>query len=130
MNPKFLIDTDVLVDFLRGFPLAIEYIKTHSEDIIISAISVAELYAGVKDSEREQLDALISLFEVIPITQEIAVTGGLLKQQYFKSHGVGLADAIIAATSISINATLKTLNIRHFPMLKGLKAPYSIIPRL
>jgi predicted nucleic acid-binding protein len=125
MTPKFLIDTDVLVDFLRGFPVAIEYIKTHSEDIIISAISVAELYAGVKDSEREQLDALISLFEVIPITQEIAVTGGLLKQQYFKSHGVGLADAIIAATSISINATLKTLNIRHFPMLKGLKAPYS-----
>lgn len=125
MTPKFLINTDVLVDFLRGFPVAIEYIKTHSEDIIISAISVAELYAGVKDSEREQLDALISLFEVIPITQEIAVTGGLLKQQYFKSHGVGLADAIIAATSNNLNVTLKTLNIRHFPMLKGLKAPYS-----
>ena len=130
MTPKFLIDTDVLVDFLRGFPLAIEYIKTHSEDIIISAISVAELYAGVKDSEREQLDALISLFEVIPATKEVAVTGGLLKQQYFKTHGVGLADAIIAATSINLNATLKTLNIRHFPMLKGLKAPYSIFPRL
>jgi predicted nucleic acid-binding protein len=125
MTPKFLIDTDVLVDFLRGFPLAIEYIKTHSEDIIISAISVAELYAGVKDSEREQLDALISIFDVIPATKEIAVTGGLLKQQYFKTHGVGLADAIIAATSINFNATLKTLNIRHFPMLKGLKAPYS-----
>ena len=83
MTPKFLIDTDVLVDFLRGFPLAVEYIKTHSEDIVISAITVAELYAGVKDSEREQLDALISLFEVIPATKEVAVTGGLLKQQYF-----------------------------------------------
>ena len=125
MTRKLLIDTDVLVDFLRGFSIAVEYIKTHSEDIIISAISVAELYAGVKDSEREQLDALISLFKVIPATKEIAVTGGLLKQQYFKTHGVGLADAIIAATSINLNATLKTLNIRHFPMLKGLKAPYS-----
>ena len=125
MTRKLLIDTDVLVDFLCGFPMAVKYLKSHLEEIIISAIAVAELYAGTKDSELGQLDALISLFEVIPVTQEIAKAGGLFKQQYHKSHGVGLADAIIAATSVDSDATLKTLNTKHYPMLKGLKAPYS-----
>jgi predicted nucleic acid-binding protein len=125
MTKKLLIDTNVLGDFLRGFPMPVKYLKSHSEEIIISAIAVAELYNGVKDSELGQLDDLISLLEVIPVTQEIAKTGGLFKQQYHKSHGVGLADAIIAATSVNIDATLKTLNTKHYPMLNGLKAPYS-----
>lgn len=125
MNPRLLTDTDVLVDFLRGFHKAVKYIKTHSEEIIISAITVAELYAGVRDEERRQLDDFISLFDVIPVSDEIAKSGGLYKQQFFKSHGVGLADAIIAATSIISDAELKTLNTKHYPMLKGLRAPYS-----
>jgi predicted nucleic acid-binding protein len=124
MTQRLLIDTDILVDFLRGFPKAVKLLKTHSEDIIISAITVAELYAGVRDDERRHLDDLISLFEVIPISREIGETGGLFKQQYHQSHGVGLADAIIAATSVNCDAELKTLNTRHFPMIKGLRAPY------
>jgi predicted nucleic acid-binding protein len=125
MNPKLLIDTDVLVDFLRGLPKAVKYIKAHSEEVIISAITVAELYSGVRDEERRQLDDFISLFDVIPASHAIAKTGGLYKQQYHKSHGIGLADAIIAATSVITEAELKTLNTKHFPMLKGLRTPYS-----
>ena len=124
MTRKLLIDTDILVDFLRGFPKAVKYLKTRSEEILVSAITVAELYAGVRDDERRHLDDLISLFEVVPISREIAVTGGLFKQQYHKSPGVGLADAIIAATSVKSEAELKTLNTKHFPMIKGLRSPY------
>jgi predicted nucleic acid-binding protein len=125
MNPKLLIDTDVLVDFLRGLPKAVKYIKAHSEEIIISAITVAELYAGVRDEELRQLDDFISIFDIIPVSHAIAKSGGLYKQQYHKSHGTGLADAIIAATSVIGDAELKTMNTKHFPMLKGLRAPYS-----
>jgi predicted nucleic acid-binding protein len=124
MTRKLLLDTDIMVDFLRGLPKAVKYLKTHSEEIIVSAITVAELYAGVRDDERRHLDDLISLFKVIAISQEIAETGGLIKQQYYKSHGVGLADAIIAATSFHSDAELKTLNKKHYPMIKGLRAPY------
>ena len=124
MTRKLLIDTDIMVDFLRGFPKAVKYLKTHSEEIIVSAITVAEFYAGVRDDERRHLDDLIALFKVIPISQEIAETGGLIKQRYYKYHGVGLADAIIAATSVHSDAELKTLNTKHYPMIKGLRAPY------
>jgi hypothetical protein len=124
MTKRLLLDTDVLVDFLRGYSKAVKYIKTHSEEAVISAIAVAELYAGVRDTERRQLDDFIALFNVLPISQEIAKTGGLYKQQFFKSHGIGLADAIIAATSVIHELELKTLNTRHYPMIKGLRAPY------
>ena len=125
MTKRLLLDTDVLVDFLRGYSKAVKYIKTHSEEAVISAIAVAELYAGVRDTERRQLDDFIALFNVLPISQEIAKTGGLYKQQFFKSHGIGLADAIIAATSVIHELELKTLNTRHYPMIKGLRAPYT-----
>ena len=70
------------------------------------------------------LDNFISLFRVIPVGSEIAKAGGLYKRDYSKSHGVELADAILAATAEAENAELKTLNIKHYPMIKGLKPAY------
>jgi predicted nucleic acid-binding protein len=43
---------------------------------------------------------------------------------YGKSRGVGLVDAILAATAEAEQADLKTFNIKHYPMMKGLKPPY------
>jgi len=122
---KFLVDSDVLVDFLRGKSKAVNYVKAHSKKIILSSISVAELYAGVRDGEeREELDEFVGLFPILPVTPEIAKMGGIYKRDFFKSHNIGLADAIIAATAKTHNADLKTLNVKHFPMFKGLKPPY------
>lgn len=125
MADSFLLDTDVLIDFLRGYDKAVDYVTANSHKIILSSIVVAELYAGVKGAaELTALDNFISLFTVIPVTSEIARVGGLFKRDYAKSHGVGLADAIIAATCESENAALKTLNVKHYPMMKGLKPAY------
>ncbi len=92
---------------------------------IISAVTAAELYAGVREGrERKILDELIKNSTIIPITEKIAVSGGLYRRDYLKSHGVGLADAIIAATAETENATLVTLNKKHFPMLSKVFVPY------
>ena len=61
---------------------------------------------------------------VIPVNSKIAKAGGLYKRDYGKSHGIGLADAIIAAIVESENAELKTLNIKRSPMIKGLTSVY------
>ena len=120
-----LLDTDVLVDFFRGHRKAAIIVNTHSARIVLSAIVVAELYAGVKgEVELAALEGFISLFRVVPITSEIAKVGGLYKRDYSKSHGVGLADALLAATAESENAELKTLNTKHYPMIKGLRPAY------
>ena len=124
MKKQILIDTDVIVDFLRGNTKAISYVENHSAEIVLSSIVVAELYAGVRDDERARLDDFVTLFPILPITSEIAKTGGLFKRDYHKSYGIGLADALMAATAVTEDAQLKTLNTKHYPMLKGLKAPY------
>lgn len=128
MSEKLLVDTDVLIDYLRGNNEAVKYIKTYSRKVLLSAISVAELYAGVQDDERRVLAEFIGLFPVLPVTMMIAKTGGDYKRDFFKSHNVGLADALIAPTAKTHNAALKTLNTKHFPMFKDLEPPYKKEP--
>lgn len=125
MKRPILVDTDVMVDYLRGHPNAVSFVAKHAGQIILSSIVVAELYAGVKgNAEEATLDDLISLFPVIPVTVEIAKAGGLLRRDFSKSHGIGLADAMIAATADIANAQLSTLNVKHYPMKRGLKPAY------
>ena len=126
MAGSYLLDTDILVDFLRGHKKAVSFVNTCSARIILSSIVVAELYAGVKgNAEQAALADFVSLFRVIPVSAEIAKAGALHKRDYGKSHGVGLADAILAATAEAEGAELKTLNRKHYPMLKGLRAAYT-----
>ena len=126
MAKAILLDTDVLVDFFRGYSKAVAFVNANSSRIILSSIVVAELYAGVKgDAEQATIEKFVSLFRVIPLDVEIARAGGLYKRDYGKSHGVGLADAIVAATAERENAELKALNIKHYPMLKGLSPAYT-----
>ena len=125
MAKSLLLDTDVLVDFFQGFERAVAFVNAQSSRIILSSIVVAELYAGVKgDTEKAALDRFVSLFRVIPVGGEIARAAGLYKRDYGKSHGVGLADAALAATAEAENAELKTLNIKHYPMIKNLSPAY------
>ncbi|MCD6225144.1 MAG: type II toxin-antitoxin system VapC family toxin [Deltaproteobacteria bacterium] len=125
MERSFLLDTDVLVDFFRGYNKAVSFVNRYSSRIILSSIGVAELYAGVKEgAEQTSLNNFVSLFRVVPVTVEIAKVGGFYKRDYGKSHGIGLAGAIIAATSEAEDAKLKTLNIKHYPMIKGLSPAY------
>ncbi len=125
MARAIVVDTDVLIDYLRGHPKAIAFIQRHADEMAVSSISLAELYAGVRDGrERAVLDELVTVFRVIPVSAHLAREGGLLKRDFGPAHGVGLADAIIAATALDQDADLATLNVKHFPMLQWLKPPY------
>jgi predicted nucleic acid-binding protein len=123
-NP-LLLDTDVLVDYSRHRPEAVRFMRSLSQRPMISAITVAELYAGVRDGEeRAALDAFVSRSVVVPVDTQVAERGGLIQRQYHPSHGVGLADAIIAATVQIERCRFASLNIKHFPMLQDVLVPY------
>ena len=125
---RVLVDTDILIDYLRGHPNAVRFVTDHVDDAIVSAMSVAELYAGVRgDFESPESVALANFLRVLrvaPVSGEVARVGGLYRRDYGPSHGVGLADAIIAATAVAVDAALKTLNVRHYPMFEGLQPAY------
>lgn len=125
MPERLLIDTDVLIDYLRANADAVSYLENLHEVPLISVITVAELHAGVREgSERTALSDFLEAFEIAPLTKEIASAGGLYRRDFGASHGVGLNDALIAATAHVNNAELVTLNRKHFPMLASVTVPY------
>lgn len=108
---SLLLDTSILIGYLRNQPAAVAYVEATADQQILSAIVVAELYGGVREGpERTSLDALIAAYTVLPVTNNLAVQAGLLWRQYRPSHGVGLADALLAATALAHGLTLVTLN--------------------
>lgn len=122
---KLLLDTNILINFLRGRTEAIHFLNQPDISFIISTITVAELYSSVKGkNEEKSIEDILQTLNVIPVTSSIAQKGGLIKNEYWKSHRVGIADAVIAATAIEENAKLITLNLKHFPTLEFKTAPY------
>ena len=126
MTPRaLLLDTDVLIDYLRGDEQAVAFLEGLTSPLLVSAITVAELFAGVREGkERTTLGSFIGAFEVVEVSAAVAEKGGLYRRDYRKSHNVGLADALIAASAEHAGARLVTLNAKHFPMLTDLVVPY------
>ena len=119
----YLFVTDVLIDYLKALPDAVTAVESRMAGACLSAMTVAEIYQGVREAERAKVSRTISSFTVLPITEEIAELGGLLRRDH-KSQGAGLADCLIAATALIHGLKLQTLNVKHFPMLKLVEAPY------
>ncbi len=122
---SLLLDTDTLIDYLRGIPPAVTFLTDHESEIVLSSVTVAELYAGVRDGEETvRLGELVELFPIIPVDLEIARAAGTHRRDFGPSHNTGLADAMIAATAETRGLRLQTLDVRHYPMIPGLKPPY------
>ncbi len=122
---QLLIDTDVLIDYLRDRAESVTYLESLTPPPSVSAVTVAELYAGVRDgAERAALDQFIDSFQVVAVDKEIAIRAGVIRRDFGKSHGTSLADAIIAATAEAQQSHLVTLNNKHFQMLKDVVVPY------
>ena len=97
-------------------PDAVSYVEAQQERLFISAVTVAVLYAGMREGgEWSRLERFLRAFEIIPLDQRLAVQGGLYRRDYSKSHNVGLADALIAATATQWQVPLVTLNRSIFP---------------
>lgn len=112
-----LVDTDVLIDFLRGKEKAREFIVSLAgdTDIICSAITVAEIHAGMKEQERIKTQELLDSLTIIDVTREIAEKAGAYRRT-IRSHALELDDCMIAASAYLKRATLATGNAKHYPM--------------
>ena len=111
------MDTDILIDFLRGKEAARDYLRGKLQENILccSVITVAEIYAGMLEKEMEKTLALLDGFFILPVTLEIAETAGRFKRSV-KSHALELDDCLIAATAFVEKAVLATRNRKHYPM--------------
>lgn len=117
--PEILLDSDVIIAWLRGhdpFADLIPTLLTKGEVLTWTPVSVAEIFAGVRKGEEQQIENLFLVLEPLSLSAEIGRTAGQYMKSYSRSHGVELADALVAATAHFNGLPLWTLNKRHYPM--------------
>ena len=120
-----LLDTNILVDYLRRHRLSMEYVDRLNRKPSVSIVTVAELFAGASSQrEEKKISILLDGLHVLAANSDVAKRAGAFVRLYRASHDVGLADALIAATAEHHRLDLATLNVKHFPMFKRLKPAY------
>jgi predicted nucleic acid-binding protein len=130
MTTRWLVDTTVMIDHLRGsapaHSLLVEGFQNGVE--LWSAVVVrTEVLAGMRSAEKRATHQLLGLFRWLDLTVELADRAGELARVYLRSHrAIDTVDYLIAASALQLGAELKTTNVRHFPMLEGLKPAYRL----
>jgi predicted nucleic acid-binding protein len=122
-----LIDTSVLIDFLRGITAAGEALEQARKEgpLRASEITRLEVLSGMQLAEEHETRLLLSTLVWHPVDAEIAEEASALGRRWLPGHrAIDSADLAIAATAIRTDSRLMTLNVKHFPMFTGLKAPY------
>lgn len=122
-----LVDTSVLIDYLRGHADAAEVLEREraSGPLHASEITRLEVLAGMRPSEQHATRALLSTLRWHPVDELIAEQAGELGRRWLPSHHtIDSADLAIAATALGTKTRLLTCNVRHFPMFPDLRAPY------
>jgi len=111
-----LIDTDILIDFLRGKSEAQDFLLALPDDAMpcCSAITVAEIHAGMRKSEQGKTEELINSMIVLPVTKGVAELAGRFKQEA-RGFDLELDDCLIAATAVTEATELATRNVRRYP---------------
>lgn len=121
---KILLDTSIIIDFLRRkdkeksslFSLA-----AGNNELYASIITHTELYAGKSVWQnkiaKQEIELLFSGIEIIIMDKSISKEAGSIKAHY----NTDLLDAIIAATAITQDLKLATLNIKDFQNIEGVK---------
>lgn len=121
-----LFDTSVLIAHLRGDERATQLLlSVPTIDRLTSVLARVEIEGGMRSGERASVGGLLDGMRLVPVTDAIARRAGEHLRRFRRSHsGIDLVDYVVAATAEAYDAPLMTLNIRHFPMFKGLKPAY------
>ncbi len=83
------------------------------------------LEGGMRSAERSGVTRLFAAISLVPVTDGIAARTAEHLRRYRRSHAaIDIVDYVIAATTEQTDARLLTLNVRHFPMIRGLKPAF------
>jgi len=117
-----LVDTDVLVWYMRGNEKA-KRVITKLKNFSISVVTYIELVQGLRN--KEELNVLRNSLkgwgtETIYINEEISTKAMFLVEQYYLSHSIQLADALVGATAVTYGLPLLTANTKHYTIIKNI----------
>lgn len=123
MNDRILLDTDILIEFSRGNQTAAQRIAEWEKNgaVFASDITWMEMMVGARNKQDLQaIEHCLQRFYRLPVTEAISTKAVDLIRQYRLSHGLLIADALIAATALIHQGKLATYNQRDFHYIDGL----------
>ena len=128
MASHLVVDTDVLIDAAHDRPEAVAALERCAAEasLTISVVTEMKLIIGCRGkAEQRAVDQFVRRFRVELLTAEASARAAALLRRYRLSHGLQIADALIAATALCLGCPLLTHNQRDYRFIEGLTlAPY------
>lgn len=123
MGDFTIVDTDVLIDAGRGASEAVACLQDieGKSALAASVVTQMELFVGCRDkAELQQVEKFLRRFQLIKLTEQVSDEAVELLRQYRLSHGLLIADALIAATALVFDVPLISKNQRDYHFITGL----------
>ncbi len=122
-----LLDTDVMVDYLRGHPPARIWLASYAQPIALPGLVAMELLQGCRNLvDQRRLERELQRFTLHWPTAADCQRAFHDFAAFHLSHGIQLLDTLIAETAVGLNEPLATFNIKHYGVIPGLNTvqPY------
>jgi len=123
-----IVDADVLIDVLKGNLSATGALaEARAAGMRLWSVTPvrAEILRGVFGSEIAPAAGLFDVLEWLDVDSELADRAGEIGRPFVRSHrGISITDLLLAAAAERLGGQLLTRNVRHFPMIPGLRPAY------
>ena len=118
-----LVDTDVLIWHLRGYPQATRRLDELGT-LTLSAVTYLEILQGMRN--KAELVAVKKMLQhrtatLLPVSDTITRRAIELMESLALNHGLQMGDALIAATAIEHQLPVLTANVKHLGAVMELK---------
>lgn len=128
---KFLLDTNVIVEILRGnYEVQQRTYGIGLQNCCISSLTMAELYAGAYKSGKpaafDQLKVIEEMFPILPFKDSYRTFGRLRNETDGIGRHIDDIDLLIASIALDNDLVLATHNLKHFADIPGLELADSV----
>lgn len=125
---QLVVDADVLIDVLRNVVPAIDLLAAAQGrgDELTSVTPVrTEILRGTTTSGQSAAVEFLQFIGWLDVDVELADRAGEIGRRFLRSHqGISVTDLLLAAAVERTGGNLLTRNVRHFPMIPGLRSAY------
>lgn len=122
-----LLDSDILIDYLRGIEKSRLFLENSKHKFHISVITKFEIISGATNkNDIIKLEGFLSNFIVLPITNSIIANAYEIFKKYHLINKLGILDSIIASTAENYRLPLCSRNQKHYRLIREIKlvVPY------
>jgi predicted nucleic acid-binding protein len=123
------LDSDVMIDLLRQYPPAVDWLEAlGDEEIGLPGFVVMELLQGCRNkAEQQKVETLLAGIATVWPSSETCEEALENFARFHLSHNLGLLDVLIGQTAVAMNIPLHTFNRKHYAAIPNLAIvePYS-----